>query len=509
MFFEIETTGYRIYNLQVVTDTKTETEMRFRPASRGTGRFLFGRRVRTIQLQLGSSLKLVCAEALVAVRLETRGRRGVQMTQGNENAAAHLRVCSAFMLPLLASAPMNYASHLHPFFSSPVSILLRSTLSGSPSNASPKIVLAILFLVAGLVLQTGLTGQRSAAAQQPTEEVDRSHLRPTETEMLKRRLRKENQSGMYFRKELTLLGAASGPHPKKVSANLVTRAAAGLTGVEGSSTSIADVNGDGSQDLLISGNAGSGPEIDPTTTLYLGGGDGTFEEANVGLMGVSSSSVSIADVDNDENRDLLVVGLEENAGCFSVLTATLYLGNGQGDFSEADAGLTGVTASSTSIADVNGDGSQDILITGDPDPCNIGDQTTTLYLGDGQGNFSEAGAGLTDVGGGSSSIADVDGDGNQDLLINGTTREFDGFGRRPGRKATLYLGDGQGGFSEADAGLTGTNGSTSIEDIDGDGDLDLLITGLDALFAEPSARIYSLFRTGHQLSHRASATSGP
>ena len=64
-----------------------------------TGRFLFGRRVRTIQLQLGSPLKLVCAEALVAVRLEVRGRRGVQMAHDKGSSAAHLRVRFTFSSP--------------------------------------------------------------------------------------------------------------------------------------------------------------------------------------------------------------------------------------------------------------------------------------------------------------------------------------------------------------------------------------------------------------------------
>jgi hypothetical protein len=41
----------------------------------------------------------VCAEALAAERLEVRGRRGVQMAHGNENAAAHLRVCFTFTAP--------------------------------------------------------------------------------------------------------------------------------------------------------------------------------------------------------------------------------------------------------------------------------------------------------------------------------------------------------------------------------------------------------------------------
>jgi len=259
-----------------------------------------------------------------------------------------------------------------------------------------------------------------------------------------------------------------------------SKANAGLTGVARSATSIADADGDGNQDLLITGFDGD----NPTATLYLGDGEGGFSEANAGLTGVGFSSTSIADVDGDGNRDLLITGSSAN----SAVTATLYLGDGQGGFSEAGAGLAGVRFSSTSTADVDGDGNPDLLITGED--ANF-DPTATLYLGDGQGGFSEANAGLTGVGGsfvgGSTSIADVDGDGNPDLLITGLDANFD-------RTATLYLGDGQGGFNEANAGLTGVKrSSTSIADIGGDDDLDLLITGRDVLFGlvEPSTRIYT------------------
>jgi len=108
--------------------------------------------------------------------------------------------------------------------------------------------------------------------------------------------------------------------------------------------------------------------------------------------------------------------------------------------------------------------------------------TATLYLGDGQGGFNEANAGLAGFFYSSTSIADVDGDGNEDLLIVG-------FGGN-GRTATLYLGDGQGDFSEANAGLAGTTGSTSIADIDGDTDPDLLIAGFSAASRSRSSVLY-------------------
>jgi predicted outer membrane repeat protein len=252
-------------------------------------------------------------------------------------------------------------------------------------------------------------------------------------------------------------------------------ASSNLTGVNEGSSSIADVDGDGNKDLLITGED---PDTSRTATLYRGDGTGGFAEADASsnLTGVMNSSSSIADVDGDGNKDLLITGFADNGR-----TATLYFGDGQGGFAKADASstLTGVYESSSSIADVDGDGNKDLLITGgDPNP----NPTATLYFGDGQGGFTEADASsiLTGVYGGSSSIADVDGDGDKDLLITGSGT------------ATLYLGDGQGGFAKADARLVQTGvyeSSSSIADVDGDGNKDLLITGRDANY-NPMAKLY-------------------
>lgn len=63
--------------------------------------------------------------------------------------------------------------------------------------------------------------------------------------------------------------------------------------------------------------------------------------------------------------------------------------------------------------------------------------------------------------------ADIDGDGDADLLVNGI-----------GKGTRLFLNDGKGRFTEkTDAGLSNKGGATSLAlaDIDGDGDLDLYV----------------------------------
>jgi hypothetical protein len=201
------------------------------------------------------------------------------------------------------------------------------------------------------------------------------------------------------------------------------------------------------------------------TKLYLGKGDGTFSETDVGLPDLEFGAHPIADVNGDDHLDTLLTGQDTQND--NNLITSLFLGDGTGTFSPANAGLKGVSLSSTSIADVNGDGHPDLLVAG----FDGEEPTTTLYLGDGNGNFSPADTELPDLWFVSTAIADIDGDGNQDLLLSGEDEN-----ENP--TTMLYLGDGNANFSPADVELEDLHdGSISVADVDGDEDLDVLVTG--------------------------------
>ena len=69
-------------------------------------------------------------------------------------------------------------------------------------------------------------------------------------------------------------------------------------------------------------------------------------------------------MDGDGNKDLLITGEDANNDASTVL----YLGDGEGEFTKAGADLTDVQSSATSIADVNNDGNPDLLVVGDDEP---------------------------------------------------------------------------------------------------------------------------------------------
>ncbi len=131
--------------------------------------------------------------------------------------------------------------------------------------------------------------------------------------------------------------------------------------------------------------------------------------------------------------------------------------------------------SGVAAGDVNGDGWVDLYF-GQLDGPN------RLYLNEGTGSFSfreateEAGVAHADHYTTGVTFADVDGDGDLDLLVASMHEGV-----------TLYLNDGTGHFErKKNSGLEKGNGSTTLAlaDIDSDGDLDLYVTN----YKEKSAK---------------------
>ncbi len=242
-------------------------------------------------------------------------------------------------------------------------------------------------------------------------------------------------------------------------------------GVESVGAEFADIEGDGDLDLILTGSI-SGGRI---ANLYLNDGTGTFTlDASQPFKDVSVGDVIIEDLDGDSDLDVIISGFNTAE---AARIAEVYKNNG-----ENPAVFTLFTASpafdlanegDVDVADVDGDGDLDLLTTGDDGPGEV----TSLYLNDGTGVFTKdavASALFTDMRDSDADFADVDGDGDQDLLINGRYASSD-------RVAELYLNDGTGGFTldNTQPFAGGNAGTVDFFDVDNDGDMDVLISGYE------------------------------
>jgi hypothetical protein len=243
-----------------------------------------------------------------------------------------------------------------------------------------------------------------------------------------------------------------------------------IEGVSLSWVEFADVDSDDDLDLLIQGQ-GVG-HSSTYTKLFQNDGAGNFSEVeNSPFSSVFLGDLAFADVDGDNDLDVLISG--KGAWPNEIKSTKLYFNDGTGEFTASgNSPFVDVSHGSIAFADVDGDTDQDLLITGDNDGNSA---ITKLYLNDGLGSFTEQNnSPFAAVTSGSVAFADVDGDTDQDVLITGGSSVF-----LQGQGSVLYINDGIGNFTIK----TGTPfegvrySSVDFADIDGDLDQDVLITG--------------------------------
>ena len=294
--------------------------------------------------------------------------------------------------------------------------------------------------------------------------------------------------------------------------------------LNGSGVAIGDVNGDGLADIYFC-------RLDGPNALFKNLGNWKFEDitayAGVACPGQFSGGTAFADIDGDNDLDLLVISIEGPNACF--------LNDGTGKFTEIKdaAGFSSETGASTmALADIDGDGDLDLYIANykrksakdiwDPGELvfnfvveKIGDshriaskyqehfvlevrdpwvfyfetgEPDMLFLNDGKGNFEKTslsdGRFLDENGnpvkqlkdwGLMARFQDMDNDGDPDIYI---CNDFES----PDR---IWINDGKGYFQAIPklAIRNTSNSSMSIDfsDVDRDGDLDFIVTDMLSL----------------------------
>ncbi|MBL9079883.1 MAG: VCBS repeat-containing protein [Planctomycetes bacterium] len=228
-----------------------------------------------------------------------------------------------------------------------------------------------------------------------------------------------------------------------------------------------DVDGDGDVDLVI------GNDHDPNQ-LFLNDGRGGFVDATAGRLvtpstpspqGWSNSTyeVDLADIDGDGDLDLLVTNDHD-------VVDWVYTNNGQGFFTDVTATAAPAHVDygvDQVVADFDGDGDVDWMV------CNLG--YVRLLLNNGAGVFADAPAGSVPTGmsgDNRSSAVDLDQDGDLDVLLSG--------GGWYGATPRILVNQGGAMFTALPA-APPLSGLVFAADVDGDGRPDLITQGTKLL----------------------------
>jgi hypothetical protein len=259
------------------------------------------------------------------------------------------------------------------------------------------------------------------------------------------------------------------------------------------STIVGDFNGDGKQDLAVA----NGFDGTNTVSIFIGNGDGTFQTPLSIVVGINPNDLVAGDFNGDGKMDLAVT---DYPGCACGRVFVL-LGNGDGTFLSLpyDYLPSSSRLLSPVVGDFNRDGKLDLVI---PDEYGL----VWLLPGKGDGTFQSAQqiaevqqfavsnqlyADLAVAGPAALlSTADLNGDGNLDLVVTS-------LGGPPGYE--VILGNGNGTFQTpvryAIGDVTGGVCAPVLDDINADGKLDVAgcqgfaFSGLYALASTASIQL--------------------
>lgn len=267
----------------------------------------------------------------------------------------------------------------------------------------------------------------------------------------------------------------------------------------------ADVDRDGDPDLLLS----SYPYGPNGLMLYLNDGTGKFTDVTIQRLPAAPkglNTIAVADLDRDGWLDI-VFGNDTTE-------PRVLMNNGGGYFRDDTALRFPWIANGLHIvrtADVDGDGDADVLVAGIVDFQ--WSFRARLFINDGRGYFSEETSKRLPVDSDACTDArfcDLDGDGDLDLVLCNAVIWLQSGG--PGA-SKIYENDGTGHFSDVTASWLSLHPAPYFSyrvrtgDIDGDGDEDLLFAGRGV--SGPSGKFDFLFYNHtRQLSAPQNAVAG-
>lgn len=265
-----------------------------------------------------------------------------------------------------------------------------------------------------------------------------------------------------------------------------------------------DMDGNGEEDIIIAARVQTGNNTyGALSGIYLNFSSvneaPTFEWiSEIGLPFVGFSQVETADFDGDGIPDIAMGGMEpDGTVVFGVYLNRL---STAGTFARINPSpFPTIHPSMLTAGDFDGDGDPDLLVGG-----RIGDEQHVVRLFENtQDGFVERPTSLPNLIFPGGEFADVDSDGDDDLILTGG--EF-GPNMIEGR-STLFISE-NGSFTPHSTEFPGVfYGEAEFADFEGDGDLDLFIEGLTDPTALDGARLFIFENRGGTLEQVADEPS--
>jgi len=254
---------------------------------------------------------------------------------------------------------------------------------------------------------------------------------------------------------LVLLNRADGPWEARAAGRM-------QIGATASGIVAADVNGDAKSDLVVCFH--DRDEV----AVVLGKQNGEFGSPSLQKVVRRSQgnphvhNLALADLNGDRHLDVVVAQADDNCIAWA-------LGDGKGGFQPSDRTLqAGQHPYTITVADFNGDGRPDCASP------NAESNDLTIGLNDGSGGFIAPAERGTNLPQRPLALAagDMNADGHVDLVCNSDEQQ---------RQITLFIGNGQGGFTRSQTQFTGPARCYGqvVADINGDGMLDLIAPCID------------------------------
>jgi hypothetical protein len=228
------------------------------------------------------------------------------------------------------------------------------------------------------------------------------------------------------------------------------------------SVAVADLAGNGIQDIIV---ASFGTSIHGTVTVFMGNGDGTFQAPitiDPGLPVFLPRSIAVGQFDGDKFTDL-AISYDAAAGTAGIVVLA---GNGDGTFrvrNNLTFGNRNLTAAGQlAIADLNGDGNADLVLPVD----SVNSGGAEVLLSDGQGGFRDVGLSASTVGGASAVAVGDFGNGFPDLAVTNFLSN----------NVSVFLGNGSNLFLQPPVNYTvgGNPRAVLLADLEGNGILDIV-----------------------------------